>query len=104
MFVVTLSPCISRSVFAEFIDNKLWVGDGFTIPPGPLREGLSDLKRPNCVGIHGEYNREIENKIFSKNKEIKIFYAKYRTQNINEFRNKKVIAFAVIGKDRKSVV
>ena len=38
-----------------------------------------------------------ENEIFSKNKEIKIFYVKYKAQNIYEFRNKKVIAFAGIG-------
>jgi tetraacyldisaccharide 4'-kinase len=33
----------------------------------------------------------------SHNKEIKIFYTKYKAQNIDEFRNKKVIAFAGIG-------
>ena len=33
----------------------------------------------------------------SKNSEIKIFYAKYKAKNINEFLNKKVIAFAGIG-------
>ena len=47
--------------------------------------------------INGEKNIDIENKIFSKNKEIKIFYAKYRAKNINEFKSKKVIAFAGIG-------
>ena len=47
--------------------------------------------------INGEKNTDIENKIFSKNKEIKIFYTKYKAQNIDEFKNKKVIAFAGIG-------
>jgi tetraacyldisaccharide 4'-kinase len=73
------------------------VGNGLTIPSGPLRESLSALKRANCVVINGEKNRDIENKIFSKNKEIKIFYTKYRAKNISEFKNKKVIAFAGIG-------
>ena len=50
------------------------MGNGLTIPSGPLRESLSALKRANCVVINGEKNRDIENKIFSKNKEIKIFY------------------------------
>ena len=47
--------------------------------------------------INGEKNTDIENRIFSNNKEIKIFYTKYKAQNIDEFKNKKVIAFAGIG-------
>jgi len=53
--------------------------------------------RANCVIINGEKNTDIENRIFSKNKEIKIFYTKYKAQNIDEFKNKKVTAFAGIG-------
>ena len=88
---------INKNLSIVCFNKKQWVGNGLTIPSGPLREGLSALKRANCVVINGEKNRDIENKIFSKNKEIKIFYAKYRAQNINEFKNKKVIAFAGIG-------
>ena len=88
---------INKNLSIVCFNKKQWVGNGLTIPSGPLREGLSALKRANCVVINGEKNRDIENKIFSKNKEIKIFYAKYRAQNINEFRNKKVIAFPGIG-------
>ena len=88
---------INKDLSIVCFNKKQWVGNGLIIPSGPLREGLSALKRANCVVINGEKNRDIENKIFSKNKEIKIFYAKYRAQNINEFRNKKVIAFAGIG-------
>jgi len=62
-----------------------------------LREDLSALKRANCVIINGDKNAYIENKIFEKNKEIKIFYTKYKPQNISEFNNKKIIAFAGIG-------
>ena len=78
-------------------NDKQWIGNGLTIPSGPLRENLSSLKRANCVVINGEKNADIEKKILSKNSEIKIFYAKYRAKNINEFQNKKVIAFAGIG-------
>ena len=88
---------INKNLSIVCFNKKQWVGNGLTIPSGPLREGLSALKRANCVVINGEKNIDIENKIFSKNKEIKIFYAKYRAQNINEFKNKKVIAFAGIG-------
>ena len=88
---------INKNLSIVCFNKKQWVGNGLTIPSGPLREGLSALKRANCVVINGEKNINIENKIFSKNKEIKIFYSKYRAQNINECKNKKVIAFAGIG-------
>ena len=78
-------------------NDKQWIGNGLTIPSGPLRENLSSLKRAGCVVINGEKNADIEKKILSKNSEIKIFYAKYIAKNINEFLNKKVIAFAGIG-------
>ena len=39
----------------------------------------------------------IEKKILSKNKDIKIFYTQYKAQNADNFKNKKVIAFAGIG-------
>jgi len=88
---------INKNLSIVCFNKKQWVGNGLTIPSGPLREGLSALKRANCVVINGEKNRDIENKIFSKNKEIKIFYTKYKAQNIDKFKNKKVIGFAGIG-------
>ena len=88
---------INKNLSIVCFNKKQWVGNGLTIPSGPLRESLSALKRANCVVINGEKNKDIENKIFSKNKEIKIFYTKYRAKNISEFKNKKVIAFAGIG-------
>ena len=88
---------INKDLSIVCFNKKQWVGNGLIIPSGPLREGLSALKRANCVVINGEKNRDIEDKIFSKNKEIKIFYTKYRAKNISEFKNKKVIAFAGIG-------
>ena len=78
-------------------NEKQWIGNGFIIPAGPLRENLSALKRANIVVINGKKNTEIENKILDKNKKVKIFYAKYIGKNIDKFKNKKVTAFAGIG-------
>ena len=78
-------------------NEKQWIGNGLTIPSGPLRENLSALKEADCVMINGKKNKDIENKIFSKNEKIKIFYINYQPQNINEFQNKNIIAFAGIG-------
>tara|TARA_B100000029_G_scaffold514467_1_gene617426 strand:- start:601 stop:1530 length:930 start_codon:yes stop_codon:yes gene_type:complete len=78
-------------------NEKQWIGNGFEIPSGPLREGLSSLKRAQYVVINGEKNTDKEKKIFEKNNKIKIFYNLYKVENINEFKNKKIIAFAGIG-------
>ena len=88
---------IKKNLSIICFNEKQWIGNGLVIPAGPLREGLSALKRANCVVINGKKNIDIENKIFSKNKDIKIFYSKYNSKNINEFEKKKVIAFAGIG-------
>ena len=88
---------INKNLSIICFSEKQWIGNGLVFPSGPLREDLSALKRANCVIINGEKNIDIENKIFSKNKEVKIFYTKYKAQNIDEFKNKKVTAFAGIG-------
>jgi len=88
---------INKNLSIICFNEKQWIGNGLVIPSGPLREGLSALKRTNCVIINCKKNTDIENKIFSKNKEIKIFYTKYKAQNIDEFKNKKVTVFAGIG-------
>ena len=88
---------INKNLSIVCFNEKQWIGNGLQIPSGPLREKLSALKRANCVIINGEKNIGIENRIFDKNKEIKIFYTKYKPQNIDEFKNKKIIAFAGIG-------
>ena len=88
---------INKNLSIVCFNEKQWIGNGLTIPSGPLREDLSALKRANCVIINGDKNAYIENKIFEKNREIKIFYTKYQPQNISEFKNKKIIAFAGIG-------
>jgi len=88
---------INKNLSIVCFNEKKWIGNGLVIPSGPLREDLSALKRASCVVINGKKNTDIENKIFSKNKEAKIFYTQYKPQNINEFKNNKIIAFAGIG-------
>jgi len=88
---------IKKDLSIICFNEKQWIGNGLTIPSGPLREDLSSLKRADCVIINGKKNRNIENKIFSNNDKIKIFYSSYKPQNIEEFQNKKIVAFAGIG-------
>ncbi len=88
---------IEKNLSIVCFNANQWIGNGLTIPSGPLREGLSALKRANCVIINGEKNTSIENKILDKNKNIKIFYTKYIAENLNDFKNKKIVSFAGIG-------
>jgi tetraacyldisaccharide 4'-kinase len=78
-------------------NEKQLIGNGFTIPAGPLREPLSALKRSKIILINGKKNEDFENKIKSINNEINIFYSKYIAQNSNKFLNKNILAFAGIG-------
>ena len=79
-----------------FNENQ-WLGNRKLLPAGPLRENLSSIKRADCVFINGEKNNQLEEEIYKSNKEIKIYYTKYKPLNIEEFINKKIIAFAGIG-------
>ena len=73
------------------------VGNGFVIPSGPLRESLRSLKNVDVILINGDKNIEFENKLLNINENLKIFYSSYVPKNINEFRNKRLIALAGIG-------
>jgi len=78
-------------------NSKQLIGNGFIIPAGPLREGIKSIKRADCIVINGNRNEQFENKISNINKNVKIFYSKYKIINLDKFKNKKVIAFAGIG-------
>ena len=78
-------------------NQKQWIGNGFIMPSGPLREKLSAIKRADCVIINGGKNIKIEDQIYKKNKNVKIFYSKYKPVNIDRFKDKKICAFAGIG-------
>ena len=78
-------------------NEKQLVGNGMTIPSGPLRENLNALKRANIILINGKKNEAFEKKILKVSNNIEIFYSQYTPANISEFKNKKILAFAGIG-------
>ena len=79
-----------------FHKNQL-IGNGLVLPAGPLRENLNSLKNADIVLINGKKKIEFEKKILYINKNLKIFYSQYRPININQFKNKKLLAIAAIG-------
>ena len=52
-----------------------WIGNGFLLPAGPLRESLSSLKNYTAVILTGnnENTRHIKSQIKNYNSKIKIF-------------------------------
>ena len=88
---------INKNLSIICFNERQWIGNGFVIPSGPLREQLSSIKRASCVVLNGEKNIDIEKIILKISTTVKIFYTKYKIQNIDEFKNKKVTAFAGIG-------
>ena len=79
-----------------FNSNQL-VGNGLTIPSGPLREPLKSIRNFDIAVINGNKNEDFEYLIKKNSKSIKIFYTNYIPININNFKDKKVLAFAGIG-------
>ncbi len=81
-------------------NNINWIGNGMTIPAGPLRENITNLKKYDCLFLNGnlENVNNLKNKILDINPKIKIFLGKYEPTNLDDFdRNEKYIAFSGIG-------
>lgn len=78
-------------------NSEQLIGNGMTIPSGPLREKLNSIKKSDIVIINGKKNQIFENKIKSISKKTKVLYSKYIPTNIKDFKNKNLLAFAGIG-------
>ena len=81
---------------ACFNQNQL-VGNGLVLPSGPLRESLNALNNVDVVIINGEKNKFFEKKLLNINKDLDIFYSSYKPINLEEFKDKELLAVAGIG-------
>ena len=73
------------------------IGNGLVLPSGPLRENLNALGNANIVIINGKKDQNFEKKLIKINNKIKIFYLMYKTENLDAFKNKHLLAIAGIG-------
>ena len=84
-------------------DSECWIGNGFLIPSGPLREKVSSLKKYNAVFLKsiGNENKDIVNQINIINPNMRIFYSTYYPTNLEKFNiSNKYLIFSGIGNPR----
>jgi len=81
-------------------NSKKWIGNGFLIPSGPLREKISSLKKYDVVFLNGDSSNieDIKKKIYQINQRIEIFETIYKPTNLEKIDlSKKYIVFSGIG-------
>ena len=83
-----------------------WIGNGMSVPSGPLRENINNIKRYKHLFLNGNLeNLEILKKeILKINPNIKIYIGKYEPKNISEFdKNDNYLVFSGIGNHKTFV-
>ncbi len=83
-------------------DSKNWIGNGFLMPSGPMREKIDSLKKYDAVIIKNIDKKADQNEIYQSinkiNPKIKIFNSFFKIKNIDEFNlNDKFLIFSGIG-------
>ncbi len=81
-------------------NNINWLGNGMTIPAGPLRENINEIKNYNHIFLNGNLENidYLKKEIHKFSSNLNIHLGKYEPINLNEFnKNKKYLVFSGIG-------
>lgn len=81
-------------------NNIKWIGNGFLIPAGPLREKIESIHKYDAIFLNGneENNDDLKKEINKYNPKIKIFETYYAPNNLDKFsENEKFLIFSGIG-------
>ena len=81
-----------------------FVGNGFILPAGPLRESINEIKNCDVIFLNGSVksSKKIFGKIKNLNKNIEILEGRYVPQNIKSFNKKNnYLMFCGIGNPKE---
>lgn len=91
---------INYDISIVCFSNSQWIGNGFLIPAGPLRENIASIKKYDAIVLNGKpsLNSKIIDEVKKINNKISIFESYYEPSNLDEFdRNLNYVAFSGIG-------
>ena len=81
-----------------------FIGNGFVLPSGPLRESIKEIKNYDIIFLNGSIkpSKKVFKQIKNLNKNVEIFEGKYVPQNMHSFNKKKnYLMFCGIGNPKE---